>query len=378
MRRLHMRALPAILGLSIVAQVGGAQGSVSNQGFGYPTGQLSAAALAAGGATAESDPSSGLNPAAITQPTRFAIQLQFEPEWRRTTVGGVNDKSAVMRFPSFVATGGWRRLTGAVGVTTLLDRTWVNEYRDSLLVLGDWIPSNARLASDGAISDVRAALGYALHPRLQVGVGLHGVVGENRTEFLRSFPDTSGVGALQQYSSVAFSGRAVSFGAVATPRDGLVLAASIRSGGAFSVEENRTEVAEASVPTRYGAGVSWLVIPGAWLSGRVEQVRWSDMRDLGTANLSVFDATEFGVGLDVLGPRVAGANSVVRAGLRDRTLPFGVNGNQVSERGYSFGVGIPVARGRSQIDLAVQRAHRSVAGASERAWFASIGFGIRP
>lgn len=355
-----------------------AQGSLSNQGFGYPTGQLSAAALATGGAIAESDPSSGLNPAAITQGTRFALQLQFEPEWRRTSVGAARANGTVMRFPTFLATGAWGRFTGAVGVTTLLDRSWVNQYEDSLLVLGDWVPSVARISSDGAISDVRAALGYVIHPRLQVGVGVHGIAGEHRTEFIRQFPDTSGVGALQQFSSIGFSGSAVSFGAVATPMDKLVLAASMRAGGEMSVEENRTTVATASVPTRYGLGVSWLAAPGAWLTGRVEQVRWSDMRDLGTASLVVFDATELGLGVEVLGPRIAGVNSVVRAGLRDRTLPFAVNGNAVDERAYSLGIGIPVARGRSQVDLSVQRAARSTAGASERSWFVSLGFGIRP
>lgn len=55
-----------------------------------------------------------------------------------------------------------------------------------------------------------------------------------------------------------------------------------------------------------------------------------------------------------------------------------MNGNQVDERAYSFGVGLPVARGRSQVDLAVQRAVRSTSGASEGGWFVSLGFGIRP
>lgn len=355
-----------------------AQGALSNQGFGYPTGQLSAAALAAGGATAESDPSSGLNPAAITQSTRFAIQLQFEPEWRRTTVGSSTADARVVRFPTFLATGGWGRFTGALGVTTFLDRTWLNQYDDSLSVLGDWISSTATIASEGAISDARAALGYVVHPRLQVGVGLHAMTGEFRTEFTRVFPDTSGVGALSQLSSIGFSGTAMSLGVVATPRDNLVVAASLRAGGEFSVEENRTPTATATVPARYGLGVSWLAVPGAWFTGRVERVRWRDMAGLGSPGVSVFDATELGLGVDVLGPRVGGANSVVRAGIRDRRLPFGANGNAVDERAYSFGVGLPVARGRAQVDLAVQRAARTTAGASERGWFVSLGFGIRP
>lgn len=45
------------------------------------------------------------------------------------------------------------------------------------------------------------------------------------------------------------------------------------------------------------------------------------MEGLGTPSLSVFDATEFGLGVDVLGPRIGGANSVVRAGIATARCP---------------------------------------------------------
>jgi hypothetical protein len=102
------------------------------------------------------------------------------------------------------------------------------------------------------------------------------------------------------------------------------------------------------------------------------------MEGLGTDEVSLFDATEVALGVDVLGPRIFGGNSVVRAGVRDRTLPFGVNGNRVGERSFSFGAGIPVARGRAQLDLAIQRASREVSDFTERGWFISLGLGIRP
>ena len=41
-------------------------------------------------------------------------------------------------------------------------------------------------------------------------------------------------------------------------------------------------------------------------------------------------------------------------------------------------ISVPFARGRAQVDLALQRATRSAAGADEKAWFVSIGLGIRP
>jgi hypothetical protein len=207
---------------------------------------------------------------------------------------------------------------------------------------------------------------------------LHGISGSNRTDFARSFDDSSGVGNIGQASALSFSGSALSLGVVTIPVDNLVLAASFRSGGEMTMQENGFRTASASVPQRVGLGVSWLAVPGAWFSARVEQVRWSDMDRLGTSGLVTFDATEYGIGTEVLGPRIAGANSVVRAGLRDRTLPFGVLGEQVRERAFSFGGGVPLARGRAQLDLAVQRASRSALGATERGWFVSLGLGIRP
>ena len=102
------------------------------------------------------------------------------------------------------------------------------------------------------------------------------------------------------------------------------------------------------------------------------------MDALGTAAMSTFDATEIGAGLEVAGPKVAGIASLVRLGVRDRTLPFGVGTAIVDERAVTGGFGIPVSRGRGQVELAVQRAARRTDGATEQAWLVSLGFGIRP
>lgn len=370
----------AFVGLASLgaAPLASAQGSIGSQGFGYPTGGLSAGAMGAAGAGAESDPNSPVNPAALTQNSRYTIMVHFQPEFRRTSLAAQDINTTVMRFPTFQATGTFRRLTGAVGVSTLLDRTWTNRYSDSLQVGGAWIPSEIQTSSSGALSDVRAAVGYVVSSKLQVGLGLHGYAGENRTTFNRVFPDTTGVGGLSQSAAFGFAGTAISAGIVTIPRDGFVIAASVRTGGALTLEENSNEVGRGSVPTRFGVGVNWLAVPGAAFSARIDRTMWSEMEGLGTAAVSVFDATELAVGTDILGPKIAGSNVLVRAGVRDRTLPFGLNGNQIRERATTFGIGLPVGRSRAQLDLAAQRAMRSGAGIEERGWFVSVGLGIRP
>jgi hypothetical protein len=59
-----------------------AQGTLGAQGFGYPPGQLSVYSRAVGGATAEEDPLSPINPAAIAFLQRGGLYLQSEQENR--------------------------------------------------------------------------------------------------------------------------------------------------------------------------------------------------------------------------------------------------------------------------------------------------------
>ncbi len=377
-RFIPVRLLAPLLAAVVVAPAVRAQGAVSNQGFGYPNGQLSPVALGGGGASAEVDPATPINPAAIAHTGRYIVMFQFEPEFRTTTADGISSANMVMRFPTFAATGRVGPLTVGASVSTFLDRTWANSYTDSLFVAGEWHPSSVLTGSDGALSDARLAVAYAVHPRLRLGLGLHAFTGENQTQFQRIFTDSAGLGGLAQSARLTFSGRAVSGGVVFLPRDGIALAASFRAGGDLSTELNDVHNATAKVPMRWGLGGSWLAIPGATLNARVEQTRWTDMDGLGSSNVFTFDATEVGVGADVVGPRVAGVPMMLRLGLRDRTLPFGVNGDQVPERSFSFGAGLPVARGRGQVDVALQRSVREVGVSTERSWFLSVGIGIRP
>jgi hypothetical protein len=132
----------------------GAQGGLSIQGYGYPTGQLGSASLALGGATAELDPTTALNPAALSIPSRYSVYMQFEPEFRRTTFGAGAASTTTMRFPAFVVAGGNRRFTAGASATTFLDRTWSNIYSDSQLVGGSLLPSVLAATSNGAITRV--------------------------------------------------------------------------------------------------------------------------------------------------------------------------------------------------------------------------------
>src|SRR5690606_8630472 len=110
-----------------------------------------------------------------------------------TTAGGQSAYSKVLRFPGVSATGAFGKFVGAVGISPMLDRTWRNQTTDTILVTGIPTESQLQVSSEGAMNDARVALGYVISPKLQVGMALHAITGENRTFFARRFADTSGV-----------------------------------------------------------------------------------------------------------------------------------------------------------------------------------------
>lgn len=372
-----MRLIAACICLLPVAL--SAQGSLSNQGFGYPLGALSGAAAALAGANGEVDPNSAINPAAITRTNRYSVMLRFEPEFRETALdGGGGSNSTVIRFPAFMASGGFGRWVGTVGVSTMLDRSWRNQYVDTIAIGGAPTESQLQIGSEGAMSDARVAVGYVVSPSLQVGAAIHALTGENRTLFLRRFPPDAGISAVTQNNSFGFTGTAFSLGVISAPTPDLLLAASVRIGREMKLELLGDELSTATVPTRFGLGVTYFGLAGFTLFGRADQTKWTDMDGLGSDSVFIADATELSVGAEALGPKIFGVNSALRAGFRVRTLPFGVAGSVVDESGFAFGIGLPLARGRSQIDIGAQRMTRNIPGAEEKAWHLSLGLGIRP
>ena len=90
--------LSAALVLALPATVL-SQGTLSTQGFGYPSGQLSTRTLGTGGALGEIDPLSVSNPSSIINLGGTALYLQAEPEYRKISVGGQSESSTIARYP---------------------------------------------------------------------------------------------------------------------------------------------------------------------------------------------------------------------------------------------------------------------------------------
>jgi hypothetical protein len=68
----------------------------------------------------------------------------------------------------------------------------------------------------------------------------------------------------------------------------------------------------------------------------------------------------------------------MRAGARFRTLPFGFNGEKVSETSFMGGIGVPLARDRAAFDFSLQHASRSASTIKERGIILSFGLRVSP
>ena len=363
-----------------------AQGTLAGQGFGFAPGQLSTRALGTGGAIAQLDPISPINPASLGMLNRTTVFVQYEPEFRQVRLDDGSDGSRLIRYPlAFVAFPVSDRLTMALSTSTLLDRTWTSSFDFTMPVTDGVAEGSGTFASSGAINDVRLGGAWTLGQSIRIGAGAHAFTGQNRLSVNGTFvfPDSLGTAPLSERSIISYGGYAGSLGVDWRPSRVLAIAASGMKGGAIRSYRNDSVQTSARVPDRLGAGVAYSGIRGATLALNADWQGWSslqELRDPRISDLRAFDAWGMGLGAELEGPRWFQESVPVRAGFRYRKLPFGAGDEQVREIALGGGLGIPVARGRGTLDLAVQRASRSASGvdAKETAWTLSVGLTVRP
>ena len=375
-RELTVAAITVFGGASGLA----AQASLSTQGFGYPTGQLSSRALGSAGSIGEIDPLSPINPASLADlPTR-TVFFQIEPEFRTVKTANGTDRTTTARYPvvfGAVPMGG--RWVASLSASTLLDRTSTTSFTTTQpLTSSESVDMTTKYAIDGAMNDVRLGAGWAPVRWLRVGVGAHAITGHNRIDVTQSFADTVAFSPFTQTRVLSFSGGAASAGFELVSK-WFTAAASARRGGTVRMSSEDTVLTHGNVPTRFGASLSYTGLANSFFSIRTARDDWSSLGSLGQAGLRGVDAWDTSAGADVAGPRLFDRVLFVRAGYRNRTLPFQAAGETVTEKSFNGGLGTTFANNRMLADLAVIRATRSASiAASEHAWSISLGISVRP
>jgi hypothetical protein len=377
-------AAALVLAPSLRASKAAAQSNISTQGYGYPPGQLSTRALSMGGSIGEIDATSALNPASLGRVVTRTILFQAEPEWRRVKSPSGSNSTTTARYPLInIGVPFGEHWVIGVSSSTLLDRTWQTSRDDTLDVSGDLVPTTTQELSQGAMNDLRLATTWTNRRNLYIGVAFSGITGRNVLSTIQTFQDS----AFNDFTSdrvLSYSGSAMSAGIqfLSAPMQ-TVFGLSYRMGNSLHMQSNDTTIARGDVPSRIGASVAYTGLEGSILSLRISQDQWSKMTPMlanAAAGEKAHDSFEFGVGVEVSGPRVLGQTMMLRGGMRSRTLPFEAAGKEVSEKSASFGSGFNFGGGRMSSDFAILRQWRNadLPSVNERAWTFSISLTARP
>jgi hypothetical protein len=371
-------SIVAALAVALIGSRGDAQGALSLQGLGYPTGQMSARAEGTGGAVADFDALSLVSPASIAGVGASALFFQYSPEFRRVTAGSSTANTTTARFPlvSGILPLG-QTWTLGLSSSTFLDRSSATSLVRRQLVGADSVNETELTKVLGAINDVRFALAWAGTPKLRIGGGLHVFSGSNRVSLSQIFPDSAKYLSTSQTANLSYAGFAASAGIEFHPSRAIGFAIAGRMGGDLTAESGDSAIGRARLPDHYSASVSYEGITGANISARAARDNWSSLSSIGSS-VQGFDAWDYSVGAEASGPRVMQRLITMRGGARFRTLPFGFNGEKVSETSFMGGLGVPLARDRAAFDFTLQHAARSATGIKERGLILSFGLRVTP
>jgi len=383
--RIAAAATTAVTTFVFASTVVQAQGAVSNQGFGYPTGELSTRAQGTAGALSEIDSRSPLNPAALMIGPAGQAFAQYDPEVRTVTGPGGSSKTTTARYPNVGFTVPLsKRMVVGMSAATFLDRTWETTSRQIDTIGVDTSTATQRYKSEGGITDLQVALGYQIGQRLRLGIGGHGYTGTNRVSLLRQYSDSLRFRTVSLQTQTGYSGTALSAGFEYDILQKLNLAVSGRWGGSSRLYVGDTVISTGRIPNRYAASLSFEGIPQTLVAFRAAREMWSSMQSMSTQGTRATDANDFSVGLESAGPRTGAHAIVLRVGARRRSLPFAVGTTTIDETSFGGGLGIPLGipqlgGDRATIDLSVLHNSRtSVGGVSEHALNWSFGLRVQP
>jgi hypothetical protein len=321
-----------------------------------------------------------VNPASLAGWGRSGVYFQITPEWRSVSAPAGSDAEKIIRFPLLQAALNYRdRVTFGLSATTFLDRTWETSRSGFDHFGTDSVGYTETFHSDGAIEDVRLGAGVQVLPSLRLGIAGHLLSGENRLTINRTFSD-SGFAPFAQNSRLSYSSTGASAGIDWRPVQALSVALSGRVGGTVRSYRNDTLLTTAKMPKRVGGSLVFGGIAGLALGVHAEWNGWSSLNGLAVSTIQAVNTWDYGVGAELRAPGIFGSGEFpLRLGFRHRGLPFQVSGENVTETTYSIGGGFPISRGRSRIDIGIERANRSAPiDASEHAWIFSAGFLVRP
>jgi hypothetical protein len=356
-----------------------AQNSVYGiRGLGFPSRSVSAAGRGLGGSTAAFEFGSPVNPAAVAGLQQVTALAMSSTDFRSYTINGtdVSGRHAT-RFPLALVGGraGKLPISYAVSFTSYTERSYDIALTDTIELRGQSVQVTDRTTSRGGSTDLRFALGWQAARRLRLGAAFHVISGSAKLALRREFSD-SAYRPFVRANEETLGGVGVSGGVVWRPDDRLTIGLAARTDTKASLKVDSVSSGSVDLPVSLVAGVQ--VVPHRAVRWSTTAIWRSWSKAQGGLVVHAFDTWELGSGVELGGPEGGASRIPLRLGFRYATLPFSPTGEQPHEIDLALGSGIVFAGRRGIIDVALERAIRNGAGASERAWQLSVMMTVRP
>lgn len=379
------RAGAALLLLAAVMPLSRAAAQASEfsvRSLGLPLRPVSTATQGTGSGFAMFDPTTPLNPAALSLLARSVATFGIRHHWRNSENPYGSTSGNDTQFP-LISVGGAAtpRLGLGISASGYTDRTFAVPLQDTLIVRDSAIVTTDTLISKGGVTDVRVAGSLDLSERVSIGVGLHLLTGTNRFEYRRKFSD-SVYFPVRLRNELSVVGPGVSVGLLAEPVSGFRVSGMFRWDGDVTLYRDSTRVGKVPMPLTFAVGAQWgsdRVQLGTHALART----WSVQHDysLSQGGTGASNTLEVSAGGQLITDPVQTGRFPLRFGARWASLPYppSPGGATPRELGISAGTGFVFGGGRGLLDFAVEQTWRSAPGGfSEQNFSLAFGVTIRP
>ena len=326
-----------------------------------------------------------VNPAELVGIRRRGITAALQPFFASEELAGIEDNVSGTRFPLIhLMYPPKERLVFGLGYGGVLDQSW-SVFADSRQFLGgDSINVRDRVATTGAVSQVRLSAGYELSTNLGVGLAAGAYTGGIEREIIRTFPDSGTV--FRQFSTRQnwnYSAPFVVLGVRYDPGSWGRLSAALTWSSQLDAESEDDGGIDYSydLPLRLSVGASALInsrllatVSGQW-TGWSESQNFAAAGSPATLVVSGRPTKELGGGLEWEELRSGSRVFPLRAGIRFAELPFYLVGDEPAKEVVgSFGIGLRLAADDfgplAVADFGVERGRRT-------GWTGEIADGLR-
>jgi len=365
--------LTLALGL-VAAMPAAAQTPVTALGLGVPVPSIDARAAALGG-TGLGLPDGSLsarNPADIALFEQPVVGITYAPE--EVSVKGADGSLSTGRSRLGVLRGAVPIGDWAVGLAVApeLDQDWQVSFSDTLVSEGGTFPFEEQRTHDGGVSSVNLTAARRLG-RLSLGAEYSIITGRLQQRFRRIFEgdiagETGTIGPAAGNGNWEYSGSRFRFGASATLTGRISVGADLSIQKALTATRDSidgvTRTRKFDMPVGVEVGASARVSERLLVTGAGGWTGWEGAEGA-SDNFVASNVTWMGIGAELTGTRLLGAQVPLRFGLRRTDLPFHVPGaEQMSEKAVTLGLGVRVAEDKARVDLAFELGSRGDLAAS--------------